>query len=124
MGVGKRGGGALAPWILKSPAKKGCFLSFEGEKSNFDTFGPPLEKNWKNTLATPPGKNPSDAHDCKLGFTRAAYNDCYRSVVLHSRSGLPNLFSVAGHFHMRKFIAGRKRFLWRNKYLDFDSFMR
>jgi len=26
------------------------------------------------------------------------------------RSGLPNLFSVAGHFHVRKFIAGHKRF--------------
>jgi len=25
-------------------------------------------------------------------------------------SGLPNLFSVAGHFHMRKFIAGCKGF--------------
>jgi len=24
-------------------------------------------------------------------------------------AGLPNLFSVAGHFHMRKFIAGHKR---------------
>ena len=25
-------------------------------------------------------------------------------------AGLPNLFSAAGHFHMRKFIAGHKRF--------------
>ena len=24
--------------------------------------------------------------------------------------GLPNLFSVAGHFHLKKFIAGHKRF--------------
>jgi len=24
--------------------------------------------------------------------------------------GLPNLFSVAGHFHMRKFITGHERF--------------
>jgi len=26
------------------------------------------------------------------------------------RTGLPNLFSTAGHFHMKKFIAGHKRF--------------
>jgi len=26
------------------------------------------------------------------------------------RPGLPNLFSVAGHFHMRKFIVGHKPF--------------
>jgi len=26
------------------------------------------------------------------------------------KPGLPNLFSVAGHFHMVKFIAGHKRF--------------
>jgi len=38
------------------------------------------------------------------------------------RAGLPNLFSVAGHFHMWKFIAGHKRFLWCNKSLDFDKF--
>ena len=32
---------------------------------------------------------------------------CYDDWVT---SGLPNLFSVAGHFHMRKFIAGQKFF--------------
>jgi len=44
-------------------------------------------------------------------------------------AGLPNLFNVAGHFHMRKFIAGHKRFLWRNnkilwpnESIDFDKF--
>ena len=26
------------------------------------------------------------------------------------RTGLPNLFSTTGHFHMKKFIAGHKRF--------------
>ena len=26
------------------------------------------------------------------------------------RTGLPNRFSAAGHFHMKKFIAGHKRF--------------
>jgi len=28
-----------------------------------------------------------------------------------SNAGLPNLFSVAGHFHMGKFIAGYIRFV-------------
>jgi len=42
-------GGTRPPWILKISAKKGCFLSFEWEKTNFTAFGPP-------------GKDPSDAH--------------------------------------------------------------
>jgi len=50
------GVGALAPWILKILAKKGCFLGFEWEKTNFATFGPPLEKFWKNRLVAPPAK--------------------------------------------------------------------
>jgi len=44
MGVGRGGRGALLPWILKFSTKKGCFLSFEKEKSNFTTFSP-LEKS-------------------------------------------------------------------------------
>jgi len=28
-----------------------------------------------------------------------------------ARAGLPNLFGAASHFHMRKFIAGHKRFV-------------
>jgi len=48
------------------------------EKTNFTTFGPPLEKFWKNLLAGgPPGKNPSDAYGHSVakfqdehGFTR------------------------------------------------------
>jgi len=35
---------------------------------------------------------------------------CYVLVVLWIGTGLPNLFSVAGHFHIRKFIAGHKGF--------------
>ena len=41
------------PWILKIIAKKRCVLDFEWEKTNFITFGPPLEKYWKNPLVTP-----------------------------------------------------------------------
>jgi len=33
--------------------KKGCFLSFEWEKSNFTTFGSPMEKFRKNPLVPP-----------------------------------------------------------------------
>ena len=39
MGVGI--GGRTIPWILKFPAKKGCFIRFEWEKTNFTTFGTP-----------------------------------------------------------------------------------
>jgi len=40
----ERAGGPRPPWILKILAKKGCFLSFEWEKTNFTTFASP----WKN----------------------------------------------------------------------------
>jgi len=32
------------------------------------------------------------------------------AIMLSFTAGLPNLFSVAGHFHMGKFIADHKRF--------------
>jgi len=55
MGVGRGAAVALAlPWILKFSAKEGCFLSFEWEKSNFTTFGHPLEKFRKNPLLPSP----------------------------------------------------------------------
>jgi len=53
MGVGRGAGEAIHPWILKISANKVCFLSFEWEKSNFTTFGHPLEKFWKNPLVDP-----------------------------------------------------------------------
>jgi len=53
MGVGK--GIKAPPWILKCLAKKGCFVSFEWEKTKlkFTTFGPPLENFWENPLVPP-----------------------------------------------------------------------
>jgi len=59
MGVG--GGSKAPPWILEFLAKKVVFLILSGKK-NFTAFGYPLEKNWKNPLVVPLGKNPSDAH--------------------------------------------------------------
>jgi len=53
---GRRKRGALAPECRKFQ-QKGCFLSFEWEKTNFTTFGFP----WKKPLYLP-GNNPSDAH--------------------------------------------------------------
>ena len=48
--------GGLAPtWILTILAKKGCFLSFEWEKTYFTIFGP-LHKFCKNPLVAPSGK--------------------------------------------------------------------
>jgi len=43
---------------------------------------------------------------CVLNRKQKTGNAAY----LSSTTGLPNIFSVAGHFHMRKFIAGHKRF--------------
>jgi len=56
--VGRR---ALAPLDFEHFGKKGCFLSFEWEKTNFTTFGPPV-KILEKSPGVPPGKNPSDAH--------------------------------------------------------------
>jgi len=35
-------------------SKKGCFLSFEWEKTNFTTFGPPAIKILEKSSADPP----------------------------------------------------------------------
>jgi len=35
------GGSGMPPWILKISEKNGCFLSFEYEKTNFTSSGPP-----------------------------------------------------------------------------------
>jgi len=43
-GHGRRKRGAR---ILKFSAKKGCFLNFEGEKSNLTTFDPPWKKSFR-----------------------------------------------------------------------------
>jgi len=48
-----RGDKARQARILKFSAKRGCFLSFEWAKPNFITFGPPLEKFWKNPQVPP-----------------------------------------------------------------------
>jgi len=47
MGIGRGTGGALAPWILKLLAKKGCFFNFERYKTNFTAFGPPWKKSFR-----------------------------------------------------------------------------
>ena len=46
-------GGARFPWILKISAKKGCFLNFQWENPHYTTFGPSLEKFWKNPVVPP-----------------------------------------------------------------------
>jgi len=46
-------GGSRLPWISKFLAKKVFFLSFELAKTNFTTFGPPLEKS---PCGSPPWK--------------------------------------------------------------------
>jgi len=53
---GRRNGGAgepSRPLDFEIFSKKGCFFSFEWEKTNFTTFGP-LEKFWKNPVVAHP----------------------------------------------------------------------
>jgi len=45
-------GEGLSPPDFEIPSKKGCFLSFEWEKSNFTTFDP-LEKCRKKSPSAP-----------------------------------------------------------------------
>jgi len=58
MGVGK---GGVAPLAFENCSKKGYFLSFEWETTNFTTFGSP-RKILEKSRSVPPGKTPSDAH--------------------------------------------------------------
>ena len=45
--------GGRLPWILKISAKKGCFLSFEREKTNFTNFGSPRKTLEKSSSTSP-----------------------------------------------------------------------
>ena len=49
----RKGGGLVLPMDFEISTEKGCFLSFEWEKTNFATFPPPLEKFWKIPLVAP-----------------------------------------------------------------------
>jgi len=69
MGVGNGAGKAVVPLDFESLSRKGCFLSFEREKTSFTTFGRPPEKFWK-ILWWPPWKNSSDAHVLNLNYLR------------------------------------------------------
>jgi len=61
MGVERWGRGR--PLDFENFSKKGCFRSFEWEKTNFTTFAPPLEKFGKIPW-WPPLENSSDAQGC------------------------------------------------------------
>ena len=64
MGIGRGAGGLLPPWILKLLANK-SFFQFQGVKNKLHHY--PLEKilGRGRSLTAPPGKNPSDAHECE-----------------------------------------------------------
>jgi len=53
MGVGRGGRGWLDPQDFEIFSKNCCFHSFEWEKLNFITFGPPMEKFRQKTLVPP-----------------------------------------------------------------------
>jgi len=58
-----------------------------------------------------------------LGEVWDSWNGFFQMGV-EPKSGLPNLFGVAGHFHMRKFIAGHKHFCDVTNLLILKSCMR
>jgi len=93
MGVGRGGWSALPPGFWKFQ-QKGCFLSFEWEKTYFTTFGP-LEKFWKNLLVarlplekilpTPMVAMQTDVHKTLYSFyiTKKILHDSTRSIRIY-----------------------------------------
>ena len=121
---GRRKGwhGALSPpWSLeisakkkisKISAKKGCFLSFEWEKTNFTTFGPP-RKILEKPLMAPPGKNPSDAHvyNVRIMHTQVFY---FRHILIsHSYGTVPSLISLETEV-FEQCVTTRGFTVWKN----------
>jgi len=51
----------------------------------------------------------SENEDFRLVYMKK-HVTCRVNFFSGTDAGLPNLFCVAGHFHMSKFIAGHKRF--------------
>jgi len=59
-------GGLLPPWILKLLANKIFFSISRGKKQNSPFLSSPGKNFGKRKIPTaPPGKNPSDAHECE-----------------------------------------------------------
>jgi len=65
-----RGQGPLSPLYLENFRQKGCFLSFEWEKTNFTTFVPLLEKILEKIECSPGGRSSSDAHSTQCIWKR------------------------------------------------------
>jgi len=74
MGVGGGQGGALPSLYFENfiKIKKVVFLVLSGKKQ-ISPLLTPLEKIWNNSLLSPPGKNPSDTHDCSVRLINRAY---------------------------------------------------
>jgi len=64
-------------------------------------------KNSELSLDCKKWQSPHLCQICSPMYHAIKQNRC---DVHWSGPGPPNLFSVTGHFHMRKFIAGHKRF--------------
>ena len=60
---GEEEGDKASPLDFENFSKKGRFLRFEWEKTNFTTFGPSPRKFLEKSLVPPLGKNHSDARD-------------------------------------------------------------
>jgi len=86
--------GPLPPLDFEIFSKKGYFLSFEREKTNFviATFGPPWNILNKSTNA-PPGKNPSEAHGC---ICRVRWPSAYTTSPFAGNNwrSLPHMLTV------------------------------
>ena len=85
MGVGRgRAVVTLAPLDFKNFSTKGCFLSFQWEKTNFTTFGTPIEKFWKNTLVAPLEKIVPTPMTLTMHFSNL-WKHCYRLMLFFTQ---------------------------------------
>ena len=88
-------------WILTFSEKKGCFLSFEWEKSNFTTFGHPLDKFRKKPLVAAPWKKSFRRPCLQWGFQdvfEALFLATYRTSAMKKFSIKKLLWiAVTGH---------------------------
>ena len=112
MGVGR---GPWPPGFWKF-SKKGCFLSFEWEKTNFTAFGP-SRKILEKFPSGPSGKNSSDSHVWVLTLCRSLFSTVW-SITKYDLRKQPvmqlftNFFDIC--IHLTFFVCVSQCFVvWR-----------
>jgi len=94
--MGVRRGRLGPPLDFKILAKKGCFLSFQGEKLISPLLAP-LQEFWKNPLVALPGNNSSDAHGRSLGGSLATAKILCQKFVTNCTNMCHDVYLASGN---------------------------